>query len=346
MDPHDEFKGFIAPDDKKEEDDFTLGCIINTYLRHGPQNGIRAERRNPTSNMGLFDVLPTEIQQEILSQLDVQMLENFRRINRRAMQLVESLRLYKIVIEHARNALCAIVSTGAGRWLNLSHLYDKLCTPTCEICGDFGEFLYIITCRRVCYLCFTTHADFQPLQLQRDELKMRFCISVSEKDLEMLPNMKTLPGRYSEGRLPVSGDGILIDYPALRELVIVRNGSVDEVGRKTNYLQFYMSQKRLFANSIMQPHHRSAYNQYGVQDAHRCDWRRFAAIVRTPCLDAPSGKIEEGFSCVGCCSRLWPVHEWRRIYTRSSFREHLKEFGPIDVNRKNKRHARRVEIYW
>ncbi|KAI0484955.1 hypothetical protein GGR56DRAFT_616277 [Xylariaceae sp. FL0804] len=108
----------------------------------------------PTKDIGALDDLPPELVAMILSELDLRTLTDFRCVNRRAAELVNSLVEYKAITTHAQNALRDILSIEAGRGITCRTLYDKLCTPNCEQCGDFGSYLYLLTCKRLCFFCF------------------------------------------------------------------------------------------------------------------------------------------------------------------------------------------------
>jgi hypothetical protein len=92
----------------------------------------------PKTNLGSLDMLPVELIQPILAQLDLRTLEDFRRVNQRALQLVSSVPEYKAIETYALGALRGILSTGRGRWTTCETLYKKLCTAACEYCGAFG----------------------------------------------------------------------------------------------------------------------------------------------------------------------------------------------------------------
>ena len=115
--------------------------------------------------LGALDTLPLELLREILQQLDLCTLTDFRHVNRRAMWLVGSFPQYKAIRKHAYNALRGIIYIEANRWITCEMLYEKLCTAECEECGDFGGYLwlYILTCKRVRFLCLSEDKRYLPL---------------------------------------------------------------------------------------------------------------------------------------------------------------------------------------
>jgi hypothetical protein len=109
-----------------------------------------------------FDRLPLELLTEVLLRLDIPSLTRFRGLNRRTMQLVNSVHEYTAIIEHCPNIIRAIVSIQADAF-DCGTLFRTLCTSRCFTCNHFGDHLYLINCRRVCYFCFTLRAEYFPL---------------------------------------------------------------------------------------------------------------------------------------------------------------------------------------
>ena len=106
-----------------------------------PRNGYRTDPNQ-------LDSLPLELFIEVLLQLDIPSLTRFRGINRRTMELVNSVHQYTAIIEHCPNIIRAIVSIQADAF-DCRTLYRTLCTSRCSTCNRFGDHLYLIDCRRV-----------------------------------------------------------------------------------------------------------------------------------------------------------------------------------------------------
>ncbi|KAI0282798.1 hypothetical protein BGY98DRAFT_60892 [Russula aff. rugulosa BPL654] len=149
--------------------------------------------------LGAHDTLPLELLCEILQQLDLCTLTDFRHVNRRAMWLVESFPQYKAIRKHAYNALRGIIYIEANRWITCEMLYEKLCTAECEECGDFGGYLYILTCKRVCFLCLSEDKRYLPLRYRHAIRKF----GLNRPILGTLPSMKSIPGTYSPNQKKV-----------------------------------------------------------------------------------------------------------------------------------------------
>lgn len=99
--------------------------------------------------VGQLDKLPLEIVTKILLLLDLPTLTVFRRVNCRAIILVDSIYQFKMILKHCPNILRVIISINA-RFFNCQTLYEMLSTDKCATCDHFGYYLYLITCKRVC----------------------------------------------------------------------------------------------------------------------------------------------------------------------------------------------------
>ncbi|KAF2459722.1 hypothetical protein BDY21DRAFT_176813 [Lineolata rhizophorae] len=162
----------------------------------------------PQQDLGALDALPLELLQVLLAQLDLRTLTDFRRVNKRALQVVDSIPGYKAITTHAPNALRGILSIGTGRWITCETLHDKLCTVECETCGDFGGYIYALTCKRVCFLCLSEHEAYLPVPFSLARRKF----GINRQVLDTLPHFRSLPaqarasGRRNTIRRPRNDD--------------------------------------------------------------------------------------------------------------------------------------------
>ncbi|KAJ0414825.1 hypothetical protein BJY00DRAFT_320762, partial [Aspergillus carlsbadensis] len=171
------------------ERDYTLDKVENLCpLRANGSNFI------PKYSLGDMEKLPLELLTMIFTELDPHSLMNFRRVNKLAFLSVESVPQYKRIVKYAPTVLRSVNSIGPGQTFSLQYLHDKLYTIACEACGDYGGFLYLIICRRVCALCFTRTQSYLPL-LQADVLRK---FALRPKDLASLPKIKSIPGYYCD----------------------------------------------------------------------------------------------------------------------------------------------------
>ena len=176
-----------------------------------------------TSTLGNLEQLPLELINMLLIQLDIQSLTNFRRANQRAMQVIDQIPQYKKIILYAPSTIQGIPSINTGASFSCQELYTKLCTAECDICGDVGGYLYLVTCRRVCFLCFTTKTEYLPL-LRADAMRK---FGLSRGDMAGLPFMRSVPGYYSPREVKCRTRMTLLDHDAAREAGIAVHGSIE-----------------------------------------------------------------------------------------------------------------------
>src|SRR5260370_10259776 len=119
------------------------------------------------------------------------------------MELVESVPQYGALIKHCTNIIRAILSIQADAF-DCGTLYRTLSTKQCSTCKRFGDHLYLIDCRRVCYFCFTRRLEYFPLTIgqassfftpngtqQRNAITTRQLLHMANP-----PSVFSLPGRY------------------------------------------------------------------------------------------------------------------------------------------------------
>jgi hypothetical protein len=289
---------------------------------------------SPEIGLGSLDILPLELFQRILSQLDLRTLTDFRRINKLALQFVASIPQYKAISTHANDALRGVLSIETGLWITCETLYAILCTPQCEQCGDFGGYLYILTCKRVCFLCFTQEQTYLPLRYSHAIQKF----GLNRQILDTLPQMRSIPGTYSPNQKKCRYRFTLVDYDCARHAGIALHGSVtamdkhvsDIAGQKLWRYGERLSQRSTgpSASTTRRPRTESPF------DGESGNPLRFMAIVRTPCLNRISKDVEQGSYCIGC-ERSYDSYRnrlmhFRRKFNIDLFNEHLRQCGRIE----------------
>lgn len=83
--------------------------------------------------------------------------------------------------------------------------------------------MYLVTCRRVCFLCFTGRTEY--LTLLRPDAMRKF--GLRREDIVGLPSMKSVPGHYSPREIKCRSRITLIDHDAAREAGIAVHGNID-----------------------------------------------------------------------------------------------------------------------
>ncbi|KAG6057933.1 hypothetical protein E4U32_004849 [Claviceps aff. humidiphila group G2b] len=141
--------------------------------------------------------------QSFCCNLDIPSLTDLRRVNRRAMDIVDSVPQYAALIKHCPNIVRAILSIKADAF-DCNVLYKTLSTFSCSTCECFGDHLYLIDCRRVCYYCFTERLEYFPLTVGRasklvtHDMIQRSKATSSRQYLRVanISSIQSLPGEY------------------------------------------------------------------------------------------------------------------------------------------------------
>lgn len=147
-------------------------------------------------DLGVIDKLPLEIQQIILSSIDLQTLTDFCRVNRRARQVVDSIPEYSSIIRHSPDALHAALGIETARYFTCADLWQALTSRNCAGCGAFGSHIYLLTCKRICFKCLCR--EKRSLLLTSAEASR--CFALDKASLEEVRSMHSIRGRYSPSR--------------------------------------------------------------------------------------------------------------------------------------------------
>ncbi|KFH42880.1 hypothetical protein ACRE_064010 [Hapsidospora chrysogenum ATCC 11550] len=106
------------------------------------------------------------------------------------MNLVDFLHQYRMVFEQCPNVLRAIINIDA-KHFDCQTLFKVLSTSKRATCGCSGQYLYPITCKRVCFSCLTCYPLYYPVSA---ELSTTYT-GIRRRELERLPHVFSLPGR-------------------------------------------------------------------------------------------------------------------------------------------------------
>ncbi|OJZ80473.1 hypothetical protein ASPFODRAFT_106921, partial [Aspergillus luchuensis CBS 106.47] len=190
--------------------DHTLDGIdkVSQGLDNAPELDLNS--RPPCYGLGTLEKLPLEVIHLALILLDMQSLTDFRRVSRRARQVADSVPQFRHILNHVPASIRASLIIETTRYFSCQELYQTLCTAECESCGDFGGYLYLLTCRRVCFLCFTEKADY--LLLSRKDVVRKF--GLGSAHIALLPRMRSVPGCYSPREIKCQRRETLFDHSA------------------------------------------------------------------------------------------------------------------------------------
>ena len=200
------------------ESDFTLNknhldrrCPLD-YGRHIATN---------VSSLGSLQKLPMEMLVAVLVQFDMETLTAFRQVSQSAMRVVNSIPQYCIVAVSAPDLIRAVLSLKTGRYISCQLLYDTLCTNECDTCRKIGGYVYLVTCKRVCLLCFTENKAYLPLL--RSHVVQRF--APDKTKFKNIPQFKCPPGIYSENMNSCWNRTLLFDHELAKRAGIESHGS-------------------------------------------------------------------------------------------------------------------------
>jgi hypothetical protein len=273
------------------------------------------------TDLGRLAALHVELLSQILLDLDLRTLAAFRALNRLAADVVDALPEYKAIRRHAPNTLLGARAIGVDTQITWRTLHATLRDPKCADCGDFGGYLYLPTCRRVCFPCLDSREAYLPMTPET----AAHVFGLDEATVDALPRMRTLPGVYSSIPEEVPGGMELVDAETARAAGRRLHGGQDGMDQFVEERLSAGPAPRGFKyREVLTP------NLEGPVD-HAWDLRnplRFVAVVRVPWLRTLQ-EPDWGFHCVGCRDKnRWPLNR-RRMFTAESFRDHLDEWGRI-----------------
>ncbi|KAH7309108.1 hypothetical protein B0I35DRAFT_441462 [Stachybotrys elegans] len=283
----------------------------------------------PQADIGLLERLPFDLMNNILSPFDLVTLTAFRQVNRRAKELVDGLFQFNAIISYAPNALRGLIAVGLGKSFTCAPLYKALCSSfKCSFCDEFGGYIYLITCERVCFLCFTKRIVLQPME--PDQARGLFRLPRSLVDT--LPYMTAVGGRYGKNAELINAGTGLIDARLVMDLAISHWGSLEAV-----YAILSETDRRIpryFLRTKVPPSP-GRVRQFLLWESTEVKGRspnRFAAVVKAPWYDSESGRVYRGFHCSACLDS--PNPNYCRIqFTPETFEKHLKVFGEVRYGR-------------
>ncbi len=148
--------------------------------------------------------------------------------------------------------------------------------------------------------------------------------------------MRSIKGTYSPGKKQIRQRLLLVDSESARRAGVALYGSSEAMDQ---YVSDVLAQdqqkynKRISRASversgtrIRQPRQPRVKDPLDGED----NPLRFMAVVRMPWMNRDSPILESGFHCSGCRKSLRSrQRHWRRKFTTTSFREHLRQHGDM-----------------
>ncbi|EXK29797.1 hypothetical protein FOXG_20601 [Fusarium oxysporum f. sp. lycopersici 4287] len=209
-------------------------CKVIHAIIPAKLSAIHPER--PVSSLGLLDTLPAELLVIALELLDFQSLSRLSRACLRGKRVVENYVPYQQVIQHAPKVPTALTKTNLVGYYPASAVYRTLRTHRCVSCSEYGAFLYLPTCERVCLECL-----FQNRGLWMMTPKMAtWYVRLTHRQVQTLPIMDLIPGIYSlRGPETVHGEVFqLVNVKMAKRLAIEVHGSMKNLNDSTRAVHY------------------------------------------------------------------------------------------------------------
>ncbi|KAF4438258.1 hypothetical protein FACUT_5123 [Fusarium acutatum] len=192
-----------------------------------PAKPSRIHPERPVSCFGLLGTLPTELLLITIDLLDFQSLSRLSRACLKAKTVIENFAPYQQVIKHAPKVPTALTKTNLAGHYPPSVVYRTLQTDRCVSCADFGAFLYLPTCERVCFECLHQNRGLWMITLPM--AKKYF--SLTYQQVQTLPIMRIIPGTYCLRTRDKTHKNPfrLVSVKAAKSLAIEVHGSAEKV---------------------------------------------------------------------------------------------------------------------
>lgn len=303
--------------------DLERACPLDSYK----------QEELPDRDLGLLDTLPLELLQNILSQVDLRTLVDIRSVNRRALQVIDSIPEYRKIIQHAPDSLRAALCIETASQTTPHDLWETLTTSRCSDCGGVSGLIYLITCQRVCLPCSWDLKRYYPLTV--DEAARRYAIPKSV--VETLPHMRTLPGHNYGLKLAARGRHTLVDRDAALRAGIALHGSaeateseVQQRDLKRQYNYFARKARRAADGKCTKVRRPKHIDPLDAKDGRAPKWniRRFMGVVSVPIIDTTNMNAEYPRHCAPCFLSGAVNQE----VVAGTFAKHVEDYGRIEVN--------------
>lgn len=107
-----------------------------------------------------LDRLPREMQFQILQHCDFRTLTRLMRTSFKWLDMTLCLPSYHEVLHHCRVLIAKVHRLGTITRFSLSHFQRLLRSTRCESCGNFGSYIFPVTCQRCCWICSKLNPAF------------------------------------------------------------------------------------------------------------------------------------------------------------------------------------------
>ncbi|KJZ70870.1 hypothetical protein HIM_09735 [Hirsutella minnesotensis 3608] len=289
----DTIRQLAYPEDEERE--------FKYMIRNDAPVRTQAIRRKPDCpSLGRLGSLPPELLLMICNFLDFQSLSRASQASLDLNALVHGLSAYHEMMEHAPDVLAVLGKTRLLHHHSASLLRQTLRSDRCVSCFEFGGFLLLPTCERVCLECL--HRN--PILWMIPITIAKQCFGLSDKDLGQIPVLHSIPDTYCV-RFQVSRRRVyrLVNVKQIKQLALRVHGSPEKVltflprvNVGTSATGNLSSLKTLHKASLEPPGRDMSLIRHSDQlgNDHFCGM----ASMRLPVLT--DAGIDRGYLCRGC----------------------------------------------
>ncbi|RMJ07871.1 hypothetical protein CDV36_012528 [Fusarium kuroshium] len=214
----------LTLDEEDDPDEFRMLVIRNLQISTVKP----IPSKSPTQSLGMLDTVPSEILLSILEYLDFQSLCRLTLVCLRGKLAVESMRAYREMRLYAGNVLAALGKTRLIKYHSAALLRQTLHSSRCVSCFDFGGFLFLPTCERVCFECLYHN---QGLHMMTPNTAKK-CFDLTDRQLKSIPTLFSIPGTYNVRNL-ISRKRVfrLVCVKQAKQLALQVHGSPESVAK-------------------------------------------------------------------------------------------------------------------
>jgi len=184
----------------------------------------RHKKKKEYRSLGMLDILPLEIRNQIFLELDVASLVVILGVSHITRRAVDALVEYRTIRAQVPELVRTILSLGIINLRPISDLHVALSKKGCHYCGGVEEYLYVLIYSRVCSHCLTTRKKLPPLSTS----DARLGYGRDAASLSRLPSLSYPPDTYPRRRLTCGDHGTLIDRSAAERAGIALRGSKEQ----------------------------------------------------------------------------------------------------------------------
>ena len=227
---------------------------------------------------------PVETIHNIISQLSLRDLRNFKAVNSRARSMVVSSYQYRNVITHASEVVSALYRTELDTIFPLTCIYDVLTQDRCAVCHRFGGYVFLPGLQRCCERCARYDPELIPI---RSGTATKCLVRISGLQIPMMlwvaGDETTNPPR------PIFGISHMQPETPTENLYLVSSANAARIGKV--------------------PNRSSGRVRMPCSGRHKYSWRQ--AAVPMPHLEPKTQIVTRGYHCKACTRAIHIGAFWR-----------------------------------